>query len=279
MREISIEKIISAVRILCIEANYNLENDVLSAFKYAKEKEESQYAKTVFEELIDNASIAKENQVPLCQDCGLSVFFIDIGQDVHIAGGDLKNAVNEGVRLGYKDGYLRKSSCDPFTRKNTGDNTPAIVHFDIVPGDKIKIIIMPKGGGSENMSRIAMLTPAEGINGIKKFVTDSVKNAGANPCPPTIIGIGIGGTFERAAILSKKALFRKIGTRNPDPELAKAEIEILEAVNKLGIGPMGYGGSTTSLDVFILAEPCHIASLPVAVNINCHSARHKEVII
>ncbi|MFH0977389.1 MAG: fumarate hydratase [Spirochaetota bacterium] len=279
MREIPTEKIISAVRSLCIDANYNLENDVLSAFKSAKEKEESPNARSVFDELIDNASIAKEDQVPLCQDCGLAVFFIEIGQDVHITGGDLKNAINEGVRQGYKDGYLRKSACHPFTRKNTGDNTPAIIHFDMVSGDKIKIIIMPKGGGSENMSRISMLTPAEGMEGIKKFVVESVKNAGANPCPPTIIGIGIGGTFERAALLSKKALFRKIGTRNPDPELAKTEIEILKAINKLGIGPMGYGGSTTSLDVFILAEPCHIASLPVAVNINCHSARHKEIII
>jgi fumarate hydratase subunit alpha len=279
MREIPVDKIIPAIKNLFIDANYNLGQDVLTAFDCAINKEKSLTAKEVLHELKRNASIAKEDQVPLCQDCGLAVIFIDIGQDVYITGGDLREAINEGVRQGYKDGYLRKSVCHPFTRENTKDNTPAIIHFNIVPGDKITIKIAPKGGGSENMSRIAMLTPADGIEGVKKFVVNTVKNAGANPCPPTIIGIGIGGTFERSAMLSKKALFRKIGIRNPDPALAKIEEEILEEINKLGIGPMGYGGTTTSLDVFIEAEPCHLASLPVAVNINCHSARHKEITI
>jgi len=191
----------------------------------------------------------------------------------------LNKAINEGVRQGYKEGYLRKSACGPFTRKNTGDNTPAIIHYDIVPGDKIKITLAPKGGGSENMSRVTMLTPAVGIDGVKDFVVNRLKEAGSNPCPPTLVGIGIGGTFEWSAMLAKKALLREIGTRNPDPEIAKLEVDILEAINKLGIGPMGYGGNTTSLDVFIEMEPCHIASLPLAVNINCHSARHKEAVI
>jgi len=205
--------------------------------------------------------------------------FIEIGQDVHITGGDLKEAINEGVRQGYMEGYLRKSACHPITRKNTGDNTPAILHLQIVPGDKMKIIFAPKGGGSENMSRVDMLTPAVGIEGIKDFVVKRVKESGSNPCPPTIIGIGVGGTFERSAILAKKALLRNIGDRNPDLELAKIEGEILASINKLGIGPMGYGGDTTSLDVFLEIEPCHIASLPVAVNIQCHAARHKEAVI
>jgi fumarate hydratase subunit alpha len=279
MREVPVDKIIPAIKSLCIDSNYNLGYDIVNAFDRAIDKEDSSTAKEILFELKENASIAKEDQVPLCQDCGLAVIFMNIGQDVHFTGGSLTEAINEGVRQGYKDGYLRKSVCHPFTRKNTKDNTPAIIHFDIVPGDKITIKIAPKGGGSENMSRIAMLTPAEGIDGVKNFIINTVKNAGANPCPPTIIGIGIGGTFERSAMLSKKALLREIGYINPDPSLAKLEEEILEAINRLGIGPMGYGGTTTSLEVFIELEPCHLASLPVAVNINCHSARHKEITI
>ncbi|MBN2403889.1 MAG: fumarate hydratase [Spirochaetes bacterium] len=279
MREILIDIIISSVRNLCIDANYNLNADLLNAYKRSIDQEGSEGAKGVLNELIENALIAKEDQIPLCQDCGLAVIFMDIGQDVHITGGDLREAVNEGVRQGYKDGYLRKSSCHPFTRENTNDNTPAIIHFNIVPGDKISIKLAAKGGGSENMSRIAMLVPAEGIKGVKKFVVNTVRDAGANPCPPTIIGVGIGGTFEHSAILSKKALMREIGVRNPDQALAEIEVEILKEINHLGIGPMGYGGAVTSLDVFIETVPCHIASLPVAVNINCHSARHKEIII
>ena len=279
IREISTREIIKVVRNLCIDANYNLGDDVLLAFNHAIEKEDSGTGREVLKELIENARIARKEKVPMCQDCGLAVVFIEIGQDVHIIGGDLGEAINEGVRQGYMEGYLRKSACHPVTRKNTGDNTPAIIHLEIVPGDKIKIILAPKGGGSENMSRVDMLTPAAGIEGIKDFVVKRVKESGSNPCPPTIIGIGVGGTFERSAILAKKALLRKIGNRNPDPELAKIEEEILTRINGLGIGPMGYGGNTTSLDVYLEIEPCHIASLPVAVNIQCHAARHKEAVI
>ncbi len=279
MREISVNIITTAIRDLCMDANYNLGEDLISAFDRAIEQEASASAKEILLELKKNAAIAGKEQLPLCQDCGLAVFFIDLGQDVHITGGDLREAINEGVRQGYRDGYLRKSVCDPFTRQNTKDNTPAIIHFNIVPGDNIAVRFAPKGGGSENMSRIAMLTSSEGIIGVKKFVVNTIKSAGSNPCPPTIIGIGIGGTFEQSALLSKKALFRKIGTRNEDPELANIELEILNEINKLGIGPMGYGGTTTALDVFLEVEPCHIASFPVAVNVNCHSARHKEIII
>lgn len=279
MREISTKEIIKVVRNLCIDANYNLGDDVLYAFNQAVEKEDSGTGREVLRELVENARIAREEKVPLCQDCGLAVVFIEIGQDVHITGGDLREAINEGVRQGYTEGYLRKSACNPITRKNTGDNTPAILHLQIVPGNKMKIIFAPKGGGSENMSRVDMLTPAAGIEGIKDFVVKRVKDSGSNPCPPTIIGIGVGGTFERSAILAKKALLRSIGDRNPDPELAKIEEEILARINKLGIGPMGYGGDTTSLDVFLEIEPCHIASLPVAVNMQCHAARHKEAVI
>lgn len=279
IREISTAEIIKVVRDLSIDANYNLGDDVLSAFKEAIEREDSAPAREVLKELIENAKIAREEKVPICQDCGLAVVFMEIGQDVHIISGDLNEAINDGVRQGYREGYLRKSACHPFTRENTGDNTPAILHLQIVPGDKIRIIFAPKGGGSENMSRVDMLTPAAGIEGVKDFVVERVKESGANPCPPTIVGVGVGGTFERSAILAKKALLRNIGDRNPDPELAEIEEEILKRLNRLGIGPMGYGGNFTSLDVFLEVEPCHIASLPVAVNIQCHAARHKEAVI
>lgn len=279
IREISSKKIIEVVRDLCIDANYNLGDDVLRAFDKAIETEDSAPGREVIKELKENARIAREEKAPICQDCGLAVLFVEIGQDVHIKDGDLNEAINEGVRQGYKEGYLRKSACHPFTRKNTGDNTPAIIHIEIVPGDKMKIVFAPKGGGAENMSRVTMLTPAVGIEGVKDFVVNRVKESGSNPCPPTVIGVGVGGTFERSAILAKKAILRDIGNRNPDPELAKIEKEILTKINKLGIGPMGYGGNTTSLDVFLEIEPCHIASLPVAVNIQCHAARHKEAII
>ena len=278
-REIPAQEIIKVVKDLCVDANYNLGNDVLLAFDQAIENEKSETAREVLRELKENARIAREEKAPICQDCGLAVVFMEIGQDVHIAGGDLKAAINEGVRQGYKEGYLRKSACNPITRKNTGDNTPAIIHLEIVPGDKIRIIVAPKGGGSENMSRVTMLTPAAGMEGVKDFVENRVKESGSNPCPPTIIGIGVGGTFERSAILAKKALLRTLGERNPDPELAKIEKEIFARIKKLGIGPVGYGGTTTSLDAFLEMEPCHIASLPVAVNIQCHAARHKEAVI
>ena len=279
IREISTQEIIKVVRDLSIDANYNLGDDVLLAFNRALEKEDSTAAREVIKELIENARIAREEKVPICQDCGLAVVFIEIGQDMHIIGGDLKEAINEGVRQGYRAGYLRKSACHPITRKNTGDNTPAIIHMQIVPGNKMRIIFAPKGGGSENMSRVDMLSPAAGIEGVKDFVVKRVQESGSNPCPPTIVGIGVGGTFERSAILAKKALLRNIGVRNPDPELAEIEEEILARINRLGIGPMGYGGNSTSLDVFLEIEPCHIASLPVAVNIQCHAARHKEAVI
>jgi fumarate hydratase subunit alpha len=279
IREISTKEIIKAVKDLSIDANYSLGDDVLSALREALEREDSAPARQVLKELIENARIAREEKVPICQDCGLAVVFMEIGQDVHIVTGDLNEAINEGVRQGYREGYLRNSACHPFTRENTGDNTPAILHLQIVPGDKIKIIFAPKGGGSENMSRVDMLTPAAGIEGVKDFVVNRVKESGANPCPPTIVGVGVGGTFERSAILAKKALLRNIGDRNPDPELAEIEEDILARINRLGIGPMGYGGRSTSLDVFLEVEPCHIASLPVAVNIQCHAARHKETVI
>ncbi len=279
MREISTNEIIPVVRDLCMNANYNLGQDVLDAFDRGIESDESPVAKEILKELKENARISRDEQVPLCQDCGLAVLFVEIGQDVHVNGGDLREAINEGVKQGYADGYLRKSACHPFTRKNTGDNLPAVIHYNIVPGDKIKITIAPKGGGSENMSRVTMLTPAVGMDGVKEFVINRLKEAGANPCPPTVIGIGIGGTFERSAFLAKRALLRELGKRNSDPELAQLEKDILTGINKHGIGPMGYGGNTTSLDVFIEMESCHIASLPLAVNINCHSARHKEAVI
>ncbi len=279
MREVHTDEITNVVRDLFMDANCNLGEDVLAAFDHAIEKDESPVAREVMKELKENARIAREENSPICQDTGLAVLFVELGQDVHIIGGNFKDAINDGVRQGYMEGYLRKSACDPFSRKNTGDNTPAIIHLEIVPGDKIKIMAVPKGGGAENMSRVNMLTPAVGIEGVKDFVVNRVKESGSNPCPPTVIGVGIGGTFERSALLAKKALLRKIGDRNPDPEIAKAEEEVLDRINKLGIGPMGYGGNTTSLDIFFEVEPCHIASLPLAVNIQCHASRHKEAII
>jgi fumarate hydratase subunit alpha len=279
MREVQASEITRAVRDLFIDANCNLGEDVLAAFDRAIEKDESPVAKEVIRELKENARIARDEKSPICQDTGLAVLFVEVGQDVHVVGGDLKAAINEGVKKGYGEGYLRKSACHPFTRANTKDNTPAVIHFDIVAGDKVRIVAVPKGGGAENMSRVDMLSPSAGLEGIKDFVVKRIEASGSNPCPPTVVGVGIGGTFERSALLAKKALVRKIGERNTDPELAKIEVEVLARINKLGIGPMGYGGNTTSLDVFFEVEPCHIASLPVAVNVQCHAARHKEAVI
>ena len=279
MREIDVKLITGKVRDLCIKANTDLGEDVLQAFDRAIEKEESLLGAEILRELKENARIAKEESVPLCQDTGFAVVFLELGQDVHLVGGDLKEAVFEGVRQGFRDGYLRKSICHPFTRANTGDNTPAIIHMEIVAGEKIKIIVAPKGGGSENMSRVAMLTPSDGIEGIKRYIVQRVKESGSNPCPPTIVGAGIGGTFEQAALLAKKSLLRPLGSQNPDPELDRLESEILEEINRLGIGPEGLGGRTTSLAVHILMMPCHIASFPLAVNIQCHAQRHKEAVI
>jgi len=279
MREIHVDSIVAAVKDLCIKANIELGEDVLKAFDRALENEPSPIGREILERLKENAQIARTEQIPICQDTGVAVAFVELGQDVHIVGGTLKEAIEEGVRQGYRDGYLRKSMCHPFTRQNTGDNTPAVVHIDLVPGDNLKIILAPKGGGSENMSRVTMLTPAVGVEGVKEYVVQRVRESGANPCPPIIVGVGIGGTFEMAALLAKKALLRTIGSNNPDPELDKLEKEWLEEINCLGIGPQGLGGRTTCLAVHIEMMPCHIASLPVGVNIQCHAARHKEIVL
>jgi fumarate hydratase subunit alpha len=261
-----------------MEANTDLGEDVIQAFDRAMEKEDSPLGVEILKELKENARIAREEKVPICQDTGFAVVFVELGQDIHLVGGNLNEAIHEGVRQGYQDGYLRKSLCHPFTRKNTGDNTPAIIHTEIVPGEKVKMTIAPKGGGSENMSRVVMLTPSDGVEGIKRFVVQRVKESSSNPCPPTIVGVGIGGTFEQAALLAKKSLLRTLGSKNPDPDLDKLESEILTEINQLGIGPQGLGGRTTSLAVHVLMMPCHIASFPLAVNIQCHAQRHKEVI-
>jgi fumarate hydratase subunit alpha len=279
MREVDVKMITEKVRVLCMEANTDLEEDVLQAFDRAIEKEESPLGIEILKELKENARIAKEERVPICQDTGFAVIFLELGQEVHLVGGGLREAIFEGVRQGYRDGYLRKSICHPFSRANTGDNTPAIIHTEIVPGEKVKITVAPKGGGSENMSRVVMLTPSDGVEGIKRFVVQRVKESGSNPCPPTIVGVGIGGTFEQAALLAKKSLLRPLGSRNPDPELDRLESEILNEINRLGIGPQGLGGRTTSLAVHVLMMPCHIASFPLAVNIQCHAQRHKETTI
>jgi len=276
MREIDVKLMTEKVRDLCMKANTDLGEDVLQAFDRAMLQEESSLGIEILKELKENARIAKEEGVPLCQDTGFAVVFVELGQDVHLIGGNLNEAIEEGVRQGYRDGYLRRSICHPFTRANTGDNTPAIIHTEVVPGDKIRVIVAPKGGGSENMSRVVMLTPSDGIEGIKRYVVQRVRESGSNPCPPTIVGVGIGGTFERAALLAKKSLLRPLGSKNPDPELDRLESEILTEINRLGIGPQGLGGRTTSLAVHILLMPCHIASFPLAVNIQCHAQRHKE---
>ena len=277
MREIHVNQVSEAVRDLCVAANTHLGEDVLEAFDRAINEEVSPTGKDILEKLVENARIAREQGIPICQDTGFAVVFVELGQQVHLVGGGLREAINDGVRQGYQDGYLRKSTCHPFTRKNTGDNTPAIIHVEVVPGDGLRLIVAPKGGGSENMSRVTMLTPAVGIQGVKNFVVQRVKESGANPCPPTIVGVGIGGTFEMAALLAKKALLRPLGSRNRDSELATLELELYEEINALGIGPQGLGGRITSLAVHVNMMECHIASLPVAVNIQCHAARHKEV--
>ncbi len=277
MRTVQASEIIEAVAQMAVHSNRILPQDVRARFDECAAKEEGAAAQEIFRQLKENYELAEETGLPLCQDTGLAILFVELGEDVKVEGMNIRKAINEGVRKGYEEGYLRKSACDPLTRANTKDNTPAIVHFDIVPGDKIKIFFMAKGGGSENMSRVTMLAPAQGWEGIKKFVLNRIAEAGPNPCPPTIVGIGIGGTFELAPILAKQALLRKLDDTNPDEKLAAMEDELLTEINKLGIGPMGLGGSTTSLAVKIKMHPCHIASLPLAVNIQCHSARHEEV--
>ncbi len=280
MRELKTETIISAVKKMCIEANCVIGEGVTAALEKALTTEESPQGKEILQQILENNRLAKKNMQPTCQDTGTAVIFITLGQEVHITGGDLIEAINEGVRQGYTEGYLRKSIvADPIKRKNTGDNTPATIYLDLVAGDKFQLQILPKGGGSENMSALKMLKPSEGIEGAKKFVIETVKKAGANPCPPIVVGVGIGGTFEGAALLSKKAHLRKLGARNPDPFYAKLEEELLEEINKLGIGPQGLGGRVTALAVHINQGPAHITALPVAVNINCHADRYKVVVL
>jgi len=279
MRQIQVARVTQAVKEAAIAANYDPGADLLAALARGEQEEESLSGKEIFRQLLENARIASKERIPMCQDCGLAVVFVELGQEVHLVGGPLEEAIQEGVRQGYGEGYLRKSLCHPLTRANTGDNTPAVIYTEVVPGDRLKLTVVPKGGGSENMSRLYMLRPAEGWAGIKEKVVATVREAGANPCPPIIVGVGIGGTFERAALLAKKALLRHIGEPHPDPELAILERELLKAVNDLGIGPAGLGGRVTALAVHLLMQPSHIASLPVAVNIQCHASRHKEVVL
>jgi len=276
IRTIPADKIVEVVRDMSISMCVELPDDVLDAIKKAREIEQSPMGIEVLDQLIENAQLARRQRLPLCQDTGLAVAFVEIGGNVHIEG-DLIEAINEGVRQGYNDGYLRKSACDCLSRKNTGDNTPAVVHTEIVPGDKLVIRLAAKGGGSENMSRVTVLKPSQGIAGIKEFIRVRILESGGNPCPPLVVGVGIGGTFERTAYLAKKALLRPLGQFSADPEIKDLEIALLEEINNTGVGPMGYGGRVTALAVHVLAQPCHIASLPVAININCHSHRHREI--
>ena len=279
MRQVPYKTIVETVAQLCTDANYFLGDDMIKAFKDGLSKEDSDAGKDILNQLLKNADIAKTEKVPLCQDCGFAVIFLELGTDAHVEG-NIIEAINDGVKKGYTDGYLRKSILsDPVKGRNTGDNTPAIIHTTLVPGDKIKITVAPKGGGSENMSEVNMMKPADGIEGMKTFVVDRVLRSSANPCPPIVVGVGVGGTFEYVAFLAKKALLRNIGERNPDPFYADVERELLERINNLGIGPQGLGGRITALDVFIETHPRHIASFPVAVNINCHVARHKTAVI
>ena len=281
MRNIDAKEITQTVSRLFQEACYELPDDVLAALRQAREAEESSVGREVLDRILENAGLSVKEGIPLCQDTGTAVVFLELGQEAHIVGGDLYTAVNEGVRQAYDKGYLRKSMVrQPFSaRVNTKDNTPAIIYTDVVPGDKLKIIALPKGGGGENMTRLAMLTPSRGRQGIIDFVVSAVDEAGSNPCPPVIVGVGIGGTAERTLMLAKRALARKVGEPSPDAEVAELEKELLQRINKLGIGPMGYGGRVTALAVHIEAFPSHIASMPVAVNLQCHSARHKEAIL
>ncbi|MCX6374236.1 MAG: fumarate hydratase [Actinobacteria bacterium] len=279
VRELEVGDITEAVRAMCITANYDLPADVYDALVSAKEAEESPVGREVLGQLIENADIAAADRVPICQDTGFAVIFAEVGQDVHLVGGDFDDAVNEGVRRGYADGYLRKSvAAEPAqARRNTTDNTPAILHTSIVPGDTLRLTMMAKGGGAENMSSLNMLKPSQGWDGMCQAVIDTVSRAGSNPCPPVIIGVGIGGTIDMVTVLAKKALLREVGSTHPDPRLAGMEAELLEKINALGIGPQGLGGSTTALAVFIEEMPCHIASMPMAVNVQCHAQRHRTV--
>jgi len=278
MREIHASAITDAVKKLCMEANYSIEPDMLRAFDRALASERSPAGKHVLQILKDNAELARTKKVPYCQDTGTVICFVELGQDVHVTGGGLAEAINEGVRQGYTEGYLRASIVrSPFDRVNTGDNTPSVLHLEVVPGVAMKIQVMTKGGGCENRSKYKMLTPAEGVDGVKEWILECIRTAGPDACPPLIAGVGVGGNFEKAALLSKKALFRELGTPNPDPFVDAIEKDVLDRANRLGIGPQGYGGDTTAFGIHILTYPCHITSLPVAVTIECHAHRHKEV--
>ncbi|MGA1824716.1 MAG: fumarate hydratase [bacterium] len=280
MRKITFDQIVTAVKKLCIDTNYYLGHDVLEKLKERIDVEKNSLGKKILSEIVDNASIAKKDQVPLCQDTGMAIIFLAMGEQVTIEDGHIYDAIQEGVRQGYKDGYLRKSVvADPLDRRNTTDNTPAIIHTDIVAGEYVRIAFIPKGAGSENMSTIKMLSPAEGWEGIKSFVLDTISSAGANPCPPIVVGVGIGGSFELCALLAKKALLRPFDQLHKDRAWAQREVELLEEINQLEIGPAGLGGNTTALGLAIEVYPCHIASLPVAVNISCHAHRHGEITI
>lgn len=281
MRNIDAQSVTTTISRLFQEANFFLPEDVLNALQQGRQNEESSLAQQTLDSILDNAKMAREEQLALCQDCGVAVVYLELGQDAHITGGDLYQAVNEGVRQGYDKGYLRKSMVNqPYSaRINTKDNTPAVIHTDIVPGDKLKIVVMPKGGGSENMSRLFMLTPADGRQGVIDCVVRAVDEAGSNPCPPVIVGVGVGGTAEKAMALAKKALLRPIGEANTNAENAELEKELLRRVNALGVGPEGFGGRTTALDVHVETFPAHIASMPLAVNLQCHAARTKEAIL
>ena len=278
MRDIHTSVIVDAVKKLCMDANLDLEPDMLRAFDRALTTERSPAGRQVLQTLKQNAEMARTQRIPYCQDTGFVVCFVELGQDAHVTGGALDAAINEGVRQGYTEGYLRASIVrSPFDRVNTGDNTPAVIHVDVVPGATLKLMLMAKGGGCENRSKYRMLTPAEGTPGVKEWILECVRTAGPDACPPLILGVGVGGTFEKAALLSKKALFRELGSPNPDPVVDALETELLDRANRLGIGPQGYGGDTTAFGIHILTYPCHITSLPVAVTIECHAHRHKEV--
>lgn len=280
LKEIQAKRITEEVKKMAISANVNIHPDILDALRKAVDKEKSPTGKEILEQIIENDEIAMREGVPICQDTGFAIIFLDIGQDIHVVGGNLYDAIDEGVRQGYKEGFLRKSIVsDPLERKNTQDNTPAIIHTRILPGEELKITFDAKGGGSENMSTVRMMPPSAGVEGIKKFVVEWVREAGSNPCPPIFVGIGIGGNFETCALLAKKALLRKIGERNHNPFYANLEKEILMLINKTGIGPQGLGGTTTALEVFIEYHPCHIASFPVAINIDCHAHRALTVVL
>lgn len=280
MRSLEAGIITETVEQLCIDANYYLHEDIRTALQRAKEAEESETAQDILGQLLENAYIAQTEKMAICQDTGMTVIFAEVGQELHICGGNLTDAINEGVRRGYDKGFLRKSVVeDPILRKNTGDNTPCILHYDIVPGDRLRLVVAPKGFGSENMSALRMLKPSDGLEGITSFILQTVSDAGPNPCPPIVVGIGLGGTMEKAAILAKKALTRPIDQRSDVPHIHALEQELLDAINEMGIGPAGLGGRTTALAVNIEVYPTHIAGLPVAVNISCHATRHAEAVI